>query len=636
MNSPASATLVLAVGIEGDLEHLRRDRSLRVEPVETADACLSSLEEGGVGAIVSGLDLPDGNGLDLLDRVRTLDADLPFFLFTDAGNERIAGRAIASDVDGYVPASHGGEILHRRILDEISHHRASGATETPWRITETSGRTDPASNSRSSEPFFDGDPSSEDENARYRYLVETSPVPINVFDADGTIVYGNEAVYDLLGIDDGDDLVGRSIFDFIRTEDRSTAWEELATVIEEKRSVGPTQMVLERPDGEWRHVQVATAPGRYEGRDVGQAVIVDVTPLLSTEQALRAERRFIDDALDALPDVFFFVSSDGEFERWNETAIEVTGFPASELAEMDVHDLFEGDDLERVLESISVAIETGQSTVEASLLTADNRTIPFEFRGQRLLDDDGNLRGVVGIGRDVTGRNARTRQLRTIDRVLRHNLRNALTTIGGRAEMIRDAASGSMAEDAAAIFRTSERLARSAEKERTIVRLLIDRPEPKPIDLLEILEGAIDDVASRYPDATITVGSSPRATALAVEPVPDALVELLENAIVHNRSASPTATVFLEVEDRTVNLRVLDGGPPIPEQEREALDDPTGEQSQLEHGKGVGLWLVSLVARYSRGTVRIERTDGENVVTLTLPRPRVERPPGASAQEPNR
>lgn len=125
---------------------------------------------------------------------------------------------------------------------------------------------------------------------RYRHLVETSPAPINLFDADGTCLWGNDAVLDLLGLDDREALRGRSIFEFIHHQNHETAREELRAAVEENRSTGPTQMVLERDDGERREIQVATAPGRYGGCDIGQAVVVDVTPIRDAERALSEER----------------------------------------------------------------------------------------------------------------------------------------------------------------------------------------------------------------------------------------------------------------------------------------------------------------------------------------------------------
>ncbi len=101
---------------------------------------------------------------------------------------------------------------------------------------------------------------------RYQELIQTSPAPINLFDASGEIVWGNDAVLDLLDIDTREELIGRSIFEFIQPDDRFTAETELAAVVTEKESAGPTQMQLCTDAGAERTIRVATAPGHTRGR----------------------------------------------------------------------------------------------------------------------------------------------------------------------------------------------------------------------------------------------------------------------------------------------------------------------------------------------------------------------------------
>ncbi|MFB6183343.1 MAG: PAS domain S-box protein [Haloarculaceae archaeon] len=121
---------------------------------------------------------------------------------------------------------------------------------------------------------------------RYRNLVENSPAPINLFDASGETVWGNDAVVELLGLDDREDLFGRSVFEFIHPDDHGIAESELENVIERGDVVGPTDFRLVRDDGEVRHVRVQTTAGWYEGERVGQAVVVDVTDRHRYEETL--------------------------------------------------------------------------------------------------------------------------------------------------------------------------------------------------------------------------------------------------------------------------------------------------------------------------------------------------------------
>jgi signal transduction histidine kinase len=99
-----------------------------------------------------------------------------------------------------------------------------------------------------------------------------------------------------------------------------------------------------------------------------------------------------------------------------------------------------------------------------------------------------------------------------------------------------------------------------------------------------------------------------------------AVDNLLENAVVHTTSLSPTVevTVRRDEETGTVEVSVADDGPGIPRQEREVLVD--GQETPLDHGSGIGLWLVNWIVSESMGTVSFGENDPTgSVVTLRLP-----------------
>lgn len=66
------------------------------------DDALATLEEGTFDCVVSGHDVPDVNGLELLEAVRERFDDLPFVLFTGNGSEEVAAEAIRTGVTDYL------------------------------------------------------------------------------------------------------------------------------------------------------------------------------------------------------------------------------------------------------------------------------------------------------------------------------------------------------------------------------------------------------------------------------------------------------------------------------------------------------------------------------------------------------
>jgi PAS domain S-box-containing protein len=465
----------------------------------------------------------------------------------------------------------------------------------------------------------DEDP--QESERRYQQLIRTSPAPINIFDGTGEILWGNDAVLDLLGLETRSELIGRSIFEFISVDDEETARRELAAVVEDKESTGPTQMTLERVDGERRRIRVATAPGRYDGTDIGQAVVLDLTALEETRAELAAERRFIDEALDALEDVFYVLDPDGQLERWNDALLETTGYAASAVESMSIESFFVDRHRDRVAESVATALADGTDVLEATVRTKHGTEIPYEFRKRRLTTE-GDVTGVVGIGRDVSVRDARDQHLRAVDHLLRHNLRNQLTIIQGTLDTIRE---GDSAIDAAHVDRidaATDQLLSIFDNHEEIVSTLTASSDLDSLDAVSIVESVVADARDRYPAAAIHASVPGSATVMAVPVLSRAVAELVENAIEHNPGDAPVVRVTVDASDTTVSIAVADDGPLIPEMEYTNLSDADGI-GPTSHPGGLGLWFVYLVAQRSGGKLRFDENDPEgNVVTLELPRAR--------------
>lgn len=423
---------------------------------------------------------------------------------------------------------------------------------------------------------------------------------------------------DLLGLDSRDELIGRSIFDFIHPADHDLARGEIQQVTDEKESVGPTEMKLQRADGAIRHIYVSTAVGEFLGEDIGQAIAVDVTPLRHVQHELREEQEFIDTALDSLPDVFYVINEEYALEQWNHTVEDVTGFDESELDAHNVLDLFVPEDQPRVEESIKTVLETGSDTVEAAIITDNGHPELYEFRGRRLVIDDAPK--IVGIGRNITEQRERERQLTVLERWLRHNIRNDLNVIQGNAAKILDNPNADPVNYSRLIHRHAEHLIEQADHQRNVVDIITNPPDPTRLDLPAVLQSLVDRTRDRYPSADIDCIIDDPVTVSALPVLTEAVTELLENAIKHNDSDTPTIALRVSHNGEYGTIELVDNGPGIPDMDKdELLIDK--EVNQIHHGSGFGLFLSYWMARMSGGTMEISSNNPRGTcITLSLPR----------------
>lgn len=176
---------------------------------------------------------------------------------------------------------------------------------------------------------------------------------------------------------------------------------------------------VEQASGDLVWVRVRLAATTLDGDQYVIAEIRDITERKERERELEAERSFIQQSLDALDDAFYVLDTDGSLGRWNNTVSEVTGYTDEEIAEMTAMDFFTGEDVDRTAEAIEEVLQTGSAVVEADYVTQNGEPVPYEFTGARLTDADGNLEGIIGIGRDITKRKANLKRLRRQEQVLR-------------------------------------------------------------------------------------------------------------------------------------------------------------------------------------------------------------------------
>lgn len=250
----------------------------------------------------------------------------------------------------------------------------------------------------------------------------------------------------------------------------------------------------------------------------------------------------------------------------------------------------------------------------------DGESRTFIVRVSELTDEDGNRLGWTLLFYDVTELRRKQQELdllkQVLSRVLRHNVRNDLSVVKTNAQLLADEADGLEAERLNTVIDKSQNLLEASEKARAVERVLDYDRERRELDLLDAVEDAVSDVRSEFPDATIATDLPDAARAKAHWGLSVALENLIENGARHNDSDNARVDVSVRVDGDRAYVRIADNGPGVPQQELTVLE--RGEETPLEHGSGIGLWLVNWVAELSHADLGFENTSRGCTVTVGL------------------
>jgi anti-sigma regulatory factor (Ser/Thr protein kinase) len=201
------------------------------------------------------------------------------------------------------------------------------------------------------------------------------------------------------------------------------------------------------------------------------------------------------------------------------------------------------------------------------------------------------------------------RHISVLHRVFRHNLRNGINAITGWAKVINDTAESDpqrAKEAAQTVIERSEQLARISDEARRLEQLLHSDTELRPVSLQPLVDNVINDCTREFDyEADVRTEIPSGLTALGNEKLRYVIDNLVDNALRHNPADTSVMIAAREYGVDKVELVITDDGGGLPTVEKQIVSGHT-DIDQLNHGSGLGLWLVRWVLDTHYATAEVE------------------------------
>ncbi|MFQ3294597.1 MAG: PAS domain S-box-containing protein [Halobacteriales archaeon] len=425
--------------------------------------------------------------------------------------------------------------------------------------------------------------------------------------------------YPAARIEEGDVSWGR---DVIHPDDQEMVWDRIQASVERDEPFTVTYRIRTASGEErwvWEQGRAVRPVGAESTRLEG--FITDISDRKQLEEDLRETTERYESLFTSIQDAILVADTDRRIVNCNSAFTDLFGYEFSDIEGERISVIYESQsEYERMNEALEGHLDDPQFRYTAKYRKQSGQVFPGETNVFSLRDENADLVGYIGLIRDVSDRERRDRQLKIIDRVLRHNINNDMNVINGSAQTIAEIGGDDLEPYLENITTTTEKLLDTVQKERAVTDVLLDSPEEQSLDLVPIVKRVVADANSRHPDAEITTELSDEGQARGSPRVRQAIVELIENAIVHSDQEQPSIEVEVEWDAETVSISVTDDGPGIPDMEQQVLT-ADADIEPLFHGSGLGLWIVTLIVEQSDGM--LEFTDNQprgSEVTIVLPR----------------
>ncbi len=474
----------------------------------------------------------------------------------------------------------------------------------------------------------------DEERTLLRSVIDTVPDVVFTKDMNGRFQLYNPPLLDLVGLEEGTDVMNKTVFDLyprpmadLFNEDDQRVLSGSAVFNKEEQSI--------RNTGEPQWYLTRKVPLRNpDGEIIGLiGVSRDITDRKRFEAELSRVVMHLQVQIERMPLGYLLTDHNFRYTRWNPTAEQMFGFSEDEVLGKHPFELVipkhRHAEAARAFEGMRSG-KTETNSVKTNV-TKDGREIICEWHNTPLFNPDGSFSGLLSIAHDISVRRLLEEQLQQSQRIdavgklaggIAHDFNNLLTIINGYASMILRSTPENEPnrKRLQAIKEAGERSAILTSQLLSFSRKQV--LEPKVVNLNDVVQNA-DSMLSRIIGEDIDMSHSLSDDLALVKVDPARFEQVLMNLVINSRDAMPlggkltieTKNVTIDSEyarlhtdvrpGRYVVMTVSDTGHGIPDAVRRQIFEPYFTTKPSGKGTGLGLSVAYGNIKQSNGNIEV-------------------------------
>jgi PAS domain S-box-containing protein len=140
--------------------------------------------------------------------------------------------------------------------------------------------------------------------------------------------------------------------------------------------------------------------------------IQDITEQKKIQEQILHEKEMSDVLINSLPGVFYMFNKTGKYIRWNKNLLEITGYTASEIKNLNALDFVPENERGLLAKKIENVFNFGVDNAEAGLLTKSGKSFPYYFTGIYIKYAGEDC--MMGVGIDISEKVKSQKELRDL------------------------------------------------------------------------------------------------------------------------------------------------------------------------------------------------------------------------------